>query len=144
MNASAYNPEADALQARLAARFALILNEQTVKLPHDIGERLRFAREQAIARARVSRLQTAPANAVVGRSAGGAATLGAGSPWWLKVATVMPLLVLVVGLLVIEQLTLREQVLAAAQIDAVLLADDLPPGAYADPGFGEFLKAPPP
>ena len=33
---------------------------------------------------------------------------------------------------------------AAAEVDAALLADDLPPEAYTDPGFGEFLKAPPP
>ena len=30
----------------------------------------------------------------------------------------------------------------AAEIDALLLSDDLPPGAYADPGFVEFLKKP--
>lgn len=144
MNALIYSPESEALQVRLASRFAQALNQQTASLPHDIGERLRVAREQAVARARATRLHTAGSTSVVGRTAGGAATLGAPSPWWLKLATVVPLMVLVVGLVVIERVTLREQVLAAAQIDAVLLADDLPPGAYADPGFGEFMKAPPP
>jgi hypothetical protein len=37
-----------------------------------------------------------------------------------------------------------QQIQAAAEVDAVLLADDLPPEAYADPGFGEFLKLPQP
>ena len=30
-----------------------------------------------------------------------------------------------------------------AEIDAALLADDLPPKAYSDAGFAEFLKTPP-
>lgn len=55
-----------------------------------------------------------------------------------------PLIVLVAGLLAIEQWTMREQALAAAEIDATLLSDTLPPAAYSDPGFGEFLRSPPP
>jgi hypothetical protein len=54
----------------------------------------------------------------------------------------VPLLVLVAGLMLISQWTVREQVLAAADVDTVLLSDDLPPDAYADPGFTEFLKSP--
>jgi len=29
-------------------------------------------------------------------------------------------------------------------VDAVLLTDQLPPAAYSDPGFGEYLRSPPP
>jgi hypothetical protein len=57
---------------------------------------------------------------------------------------VLPLIVLVAGLLLIQERMAFEQVEAAAEIDAVLLADDLPPEAYTDPGFGEFLKSSPP
>jgi hypothetical protein len=56
----------------------------------------------------------------------------------------MPLAVLVAGLVLIQLWSDREQVLAAAEIDSVLLADDLPPAAWTDPGFREYLKAPPP
>ena len=52
----------------------------------------------------------------------------------------LPLLVLVAGLVMIDNWAVREQVLAAAEIDAQLLADDLPPAAYSDPGFGEYLR----
>ena len=31
----------------------------------------------------------------------------------------------------------------AAEVDAALLGDDLPINAYRDPGFVEYLKAPP-
>ena len=52
----------DALQARFALRVASRLSEQSEKLPHDLSERLRVAREQAVARARQLRL-TQPATA---------------------------------------------------------------------------------
>ena len=36
----------------------------------------------------------------------------------------------------------RTQISVAAEVDAALLADDLPPKAYSDAGFVEFLKTP--
>ena len=51
----AYRPDLDALQARFALRVTAGLSEQSDALPHDIGERLRVAREQAVARARQTR-----------------------------------------------------------------------------------------
>ena len=69
-----------------------------------------------------------------------AATLG-GVPWWLRLASTLPLLLLVVGLVGIGHLNNLERIRAAADVDAVLLADDLPVAAYADPGFAEFLKS---
>ncbi|CAD5374718.1 conserved hypothetical protein [Rubrivivax sp. A210] len=133
-----------ALEARLAAQFASRLSTGIETLPHDVTERLRFAREQALARAREARLQSAPAPAsptVVAVSPRGVAVFGGFVPWWQRAASVLPLVVLVAGFLMIEEWSVREQVLAAADIDARLLADDLPPAAYSDPGFAEFLIA---
>jgi hypothetical protein len=56
----------------------------------------------------------------------------------------LPLVVLVAGLFAIDNRTTREQVVAAAEIDSQLLADQLPPAAYSDPGFAEFLRSSPP
>jgi len=36
-----------------------------------------------------------------------------------------------------------EQVHAAAEVDSQLLADALPPSAYTDPGFAEYLRSTP-
>ena len=136
--------DAEALQARVAARLVAGLSEQAAALPHDINERLRAAREQAIARAReVRRLAPTPAASVLG-AGGHALRLGGPPPWWQRMAALLPLLVLLVGLVFIDQWNVREQVLAAADIDAVLLADDLPPAAYSDPGFAEYLRTPNP
>ena len=131
-------PPHEALQARLALRLAAGLDEVADSAPHDIEQRLRVAREQALAlaRARERRAGEAP----VSVSAGGDAALGG---WWMRLASVLPLLLLVGGLVVISQEAVQEQVDAAAEIDAALLADDLPPAAYSDPGFLAFLKNPP-
>jgi hypothetical protein len=133
-----------ALEARLAARLASGLSVRSQHLPHDITERLRFAREKAVALARQSRLQPAAATAVVGVSAQGAAVFGGHRLWWQQAASALPLVFLVCGLVVIDRWSAREQVRAAADTDTLLLSDALPPTAYSDPGFGEFLRGTPP
>jgi len=129
----------DALHARYARRIAACLSENAAAVTGDIAERLRFAREQALERARAARQQSATAH--VGVTRGGAALWGVG--WWVKVASVLPLVALIGGLVLIQQSQTRAQISTAAEVDAALLADDLPPAAYSDAGFIEFLKTPP-
>jgi hypothetical protein len=131
------------LEARLAARLASGLSIRSQQLPHDITERLRFAREQAVGRARQIRLSPAPATAVVAVTAQGTAVFGGHRSWWQQAASVLPLVFLVCGLVAIDRWSVQEQVRAAADIDSMLLSDTLPPTAYSDPGFGEFLRAAP-
>jgi Protein of unknown function (DUF3619) len=135
-----YKLDQDALQARFGLRVASRLSQASEQLPHDLTERLRVAREQALVRARGQRqLQTAPVAVAAGQ---GSLALTPPPSLWLRLASALPLLVLVVGLLLIQQLHLREEIHAAAEVDAALLADDLPPEAYGDPGFVFFLKQP--
>lgn len=135
----------ESLEARLAARLAAGLNESAAGLPHDIAERLRIGRQQALLRARQRKVALAAAAGVVNAGgAGAAATMGRTGGLWVALASWLPLAVLIAGLLLIQQWATHEQVMAAAEIDAVLLADDLPPAAWTDPGFREYLKAPPP
>lgn len=132
-----HDVQGEALEARFARRLASSLDER--EIGHDIGQRLRVAREQAVSRARHARVA---ANAV--SRVGGASAILSGPPWWLRLASLAPLVVLTLGMVLIDRLNSDEQVHAAAEIDAVLLADELPPAAYSDPGFGEFLKLPVP
>lgn len=140
--------DTQAIEARLAARLAAGLTEQAQLLPHDIGERLRAAREQSLARASEARraspqARRAEASGAVAVTAQGTALLGGPggqTPWWQRAAALLPLAVLVLGLLLIERQGELEQIHAAAEVDTQLLADDLPPDAYTDPGFGEFLR----
>jgi len=133
------------LQARLAGQLAAVLSEGVRAMPHDITERLRFGREQALAKAREMRLapQKASANAAWLNSAG-TLVLGGPLPGWQRAMSLVPLVMLVAGMFLIDHWATREQVLAAADVDVVLLADDLPPTAYQDAGFIEFLRTPPP
>jgi len=135
----------EALQARFALRVAARLSEASRELPHDITERLKSARELALERARQARrLETAEAVGAVG-NAGPTMVLGGrgrSTDWWLKLASIAPIVALVAGFVVIDRLHTKSQIKAAAEIDAALLADDVPPAAYSDPGFVEFLKAP--
>jgi hypothetical protein len=138
--------EIQTLETRLAARLASALAESAGALPHDLSERLRVAREGALARARSVRRRAAAGaggHGVVGVSRG-AAVLGGQVPWWQRAASVLPLVLLICGLVMVDRFATQEQVHAAAEIDALLLADDLPPAAYSDPGFAEFLRSPPP
>lgn len=143
MNGSIRNrsAEAEALQARFALRVAARLSEASEKLPHDLSERLRVAREQAVARAR--QLQLTQAAAVGVHHAGqGSLALSPPPSLWLRLASLMPMLLLLAGLVLIQHLHARAEIHAAAEIDAALLADDLPPEAYEDPGFALFLRQP--
>ena len=138
-NSTSLTAARDAMQARFARRVVARLNDNAEHLGGDVTERLRFARERAVARAALAR--TTAASAPVGITASGAALLGSG--WWVKVASVLPLLALVVGLILIQRWQTTAQISVAAEVDAALLADDVPPTAYRDAGFIEFLKTPP-
>jgi hypothetical protein len=131
----------DALQARFALRVASHLSERSENLPHDLSERLRVAREQAVARARQLRL-TQPAMAPAFQVSQGSVALGQPPSGWLRLASVLPLMLLVLGLVLIQHLHDQAEIHAAAEVDAALLADDLPPEAYGDPGFVAFLTQP--
>lgn len=132
--------ELDAACTRFARRVSARLNESTAELPPHVGERLRLARTQALHRAGLAR-QRAPARVrwLVARPAGDAARGQPSSRWWSVFSTV-PLLVLLLGLMMIAHYHERARIDAAAQVDAALLSDSLPPAAYRDPGFIEFLK----
>jgi len=131
----------DALQARFALRVAAHLTERSDSLAADLGERLRFARENALERGRAARFAESPQT--VGVSSSGAAVLGrSGWGWWMRIGSVVPAFALVAGLFLIQTWQDKAQISVAAEIDAALLADDLPPTAYSDAGFAEFLKTP--
>jgi hypothetical protein len=137
-----HTPDIDGLEARFGVRVASMLGERAQATAPDISERLRFAREQALARAQAARRQeqlaSAPSTVVVGR--GRSASLAEHLGWWVKLASAVPLAMLVLGLVAIDRVHDKAQIAAVAEVDAALLSDDLPPAAYTDPGFAEYLK----
>jgi hypothetical protein len=132
-------PRQEALEGQLAERLTAHLSRSADALPHDITERLRFSRERALASRRsvVTQVQAAPVVVHSGR----AAALGGPPSLWLRLASTLPLAVLVAGLVFIQHHHDLQQIAVAAEIDSALLADTLPPAAYSDPGFSEFLRS---
>jgi hypothetical protein len=134
------NAAGEAMESRFARSVAACLSESAETVSPDIAERLRFAREKSLEIARRPREAAQPA----GVTASGEAILGfSRSRWWLRFASVLPLVALVGGLVLIQDWQNRTQISVAAEVDEALLGDDLPINAYRDPGFTEFLKAPP-
>jgi hypothetical protein len=132
-------PKLDALEGQFALRLTGHLSRGAQALPHDISERLRFSRERALASRRAAAVLTATPVVVV--SSGRAAALGSPPSLWLRLVSALPLVMLVAGLVFIQHHHDLQQIAVAAEIDSALLADDLPPTAYGDPGFSEFLRS---
>lgn len=140
------HPETDLLQARYARRIAARLSDGADRVTPDIAERLRFASARAVDHARAVRAMrdaTRPSTVAV-PAAGGTLAIG-GAPreaagWWVGLVSLLPLLALVAGMMLIQSENTRRQVAAAVEVDTDLLLDELPPSAYSDPGFAEFLK----
>ena len=126
-------------QDRYGRRLVARLDLSAQHLPHDISERLRVARLQAMDKYRPSQALAAAPLAM----AGGVA-LGGGDDenrLWPRLVSLIPLLALVAGLIALQVLGSDSFTEELAEIDAALLTDDLPPDAYADPGFAQFLKS---
>ena len=128
--------QADRFGRQVAAR----LNAGTAELPYHITERLRAARVQAVARRKAVHALGASAVSVNGGAA--SLTFGdEGASLWNRIASALPLIALVAGLFLIHTVQAERRASEVAEVDAALLTDDLPPAAYADPGFIQFLKS---
>jgi hypothetical protein len=144
MNLSAtFRADPPSLEAQVAARLTRTLDEGTAALPHATSERLRIARVRALERAVQARRLAEVAQRPAAANQRPAPRARA-AHWAWRLAGVLPLVVLAAGLVTIHAMQDDEQVAAAADFDAALLADDVPPAAYSDPGFAEFLRRPQP
>lgn len=130
----------DILQDRFALKAISYLSSGTTDLPHDISERLRAARAQAVSKRKIAKIQTAASTANMGGSAAMTWRSSDDLGWWGRIGSVMPLIALVVGLLTINSVQNDNRAREVAEVDAALLTDDLPPAAFSDPGFVQFLK----
>ena len=107
------------------------LNDSLRTLPADKTERLRAARERALASQR--KLVSAPAAAL----AGAGTVQGGRFEWFGQIA---PVALLAAALLGISYWHQNNRVQENADIDTQMLVDELPPAAYADKGFGAWIK----
>ena len=130
-------------QDRFGLGIAARLSDAADQLPHNISERLRAARMQAVGKRKIAFVR--PAFSVTASGSAAAMTLGDGSggekfSMWNAIASALPLIALIVGLISINVIQNDNRAGELAEVDAALLTDDLPPAAYTDPGFVQFVK----
>ena len=131
---------ATVVQDQLGQRFAQVL-EKNSELPYEISERLRAARTRALSVRRVSQTQLQTAQEI--QSQNGLALLKFPTQLHSFLQTfgsILPLLGLIVGLVFIHDFHNNQNALELAEVDSALLTDDLPPSAYTDPSFLDYLK----
>jgi hypothetical protein len=131
----------EVLQDRQGLKLAAYLSLGAAELPHDISERLRVARVQALSQRKVTKLGSA--RTVVTNGGSAALTWGHDDSLglWGRIGAILPLIALVVGMLLINSMQNDNRARELAEVDVSLLTDVLPPEAFADPGFVQFLKA---
>lgn len=149
MNTSAsYESDADRFGRKIAAR----LNAAETDLPYVVTERLRAAREQALSVRKRPALTfihsaTAASSQNILVNGDGSRSLGSGSgdgwmPQWLRHAlTALPIAAMVAGIAFIGVQQDNTSTAEVAELDTALLTDTLPPDAYTDPGFIQFLQS---
>lgn len=136
---------------QFARKLTARLSMTSANLPYVVTERLRAARVQAVsARKRTSTplraLQAESATSLLGSNADGTLSLGAPShdntPIWVRrLLTALPLVALAGALTFIGVDLDSRATVDVAEVDAALLTSELPPAAYTDPGFQQYLQA---
>ncbi|MEY4736378.1 MAG: hypothetical protein RL302_697 [Pseudomonadota bacterium] len=119
---------------------ALRLTESMDSLPHDITERLKAARMQALGKRKIVKTEVASSASV----SGGTLTLQGGHEkhgLWNWIGSLLPLVALIAGLVLINLAQDGIRANEIAEVDAELLTGDLPTTAYTDPGFAQYLRA---
>jgi hypothetical protein len=113
-------------------RIRQALNRRAAQIKPENLERLRAAREQALAVQKVAR----PAHALA--AAGISGEIGGWTGFSLR--WLLPGAVLVAGLVAIYAWQQSFRVAEVEEVDSRLLTDDLPIDAYLDKGFQAWLK----
>lgn len=103
----------------------------------EVQARLSSARARAVARAQeVRQTQEAIASIGGGQAALSGGPAGRGKRWGVAL---LPFLLVTLGLVALVQAQWVQEALGLGDVDTALLKDALPPNAYGDPGFNEYL-----
>jgi Protein of unknown function (DUF3619) len=128
------------LETALLIRRAL--DKGVERLPYKTVHRLENARKLALARMGEPASSAEFASGTFKQGSGLALSSGGGRFGWLSMfaGAVAPLILVVAGLFATSSWSDRQRAEEVAEVDAAMLADDLPISLYADRGFGVFIK----
>lgn len=128
-------------EADFGYRVRQALNESLDNLPANTDERLAAARKFAVTRKKKEAKAFVPVFAT--------RLAGAFSPsnlfnkrlsWLNRMGMALPVLVLTIGLIGMYHYEEQQRINETADIDALVLSDELPLSAYLDHGFSAFLN----
>ena len=131
----------NAKQINFAYRVRHALNENLDQLPAATTNRLAAARQLALSRKKpdtggrrfaVPRL--APA-----RGSDGAGFFNRPLSWLGRMSVALPVVIVFAGLVGMYQVEKKQHIVELAEIDAMVLSDELPLNAYLDRGFNGYL-----
>lgn len=135
---------------QFARKITAHLSTGEAAMPYVVTERLRAAREQALAQrkrpAAVLALRPEASSVAMGTQSDRTVLLGSGdapdnTPLWVRrLLTALPLVALVGALAFINADQDSRSIVDVAELDAALLTSELPPAAYTDAGFLQFLQ----
>ncbi|RMX07663.1 DUF3619 family protein [Corticibacter populi] len=117
---------------RLGRALASQLRQGEAALGHDITARLRAARMQALEAHRKA-LATQPADQAIASSP-------SRSVWWKRLLAAVPIAAAGAGAIFMQGAVSDDGAAEIVDVDVKLLSGDVPPQAFADPAFLEYLK----
>lgn len=138
---------------QFARKVTARLSSSTADLPYVVTERLRASRVQALslrkrASAPLRMVRTDAATSLLGNPSNGTLTLGGtghhddSTPLWVRrLLTALPLVALAGALAFIGAEQDSRATIDVAEVDAALLTSELPPAAFTDPGFQQYLQS---
>jgi hypothetical protein len=126
----------NARELNFAYKVRHALNENADKLPASTVERLSSARKIALSHKKPEPVRIRALQAV---TAGQGSFLSDSWSWLGRMGLALPLIVLAVGLTGIYQAEQQRRISDIAEIDALVLSDELPLSAYLDHGFNAYL-----
>ena len=130
----------NAKEINFAYRVRHALNEKLEQLPATTGSRLAVARQLALSRKKPD----AGRRVVVPRLAAAHGSSGDGFfsrplSWLGRASVALPVIIVFAGLIGMYQVEKRQHIVELAEIDAMVLSDELPLNAYLDHGFNAYL-----
>lgn len=125
-------------QVNFAYRLRRALNENLETLPASTTDRLAQARSAALARKKPEAPKRVSARrlAVAGDSGG---VFGDRLSWLGRIGVALPMAIVAAGIFALYQAESQRRIDDVAEIDTLVLADELPLNAYTDNGFNAYL-----
>jgi hypothetical protein len=116
------------------------LNENLERLPAPTVARLAAARQAALSRKKPDspRRIYAPRLALAGAAGG---FFSGRLSWLARMGVALPIAFAIAGVIGIYQVEKQERIQELAEIDSMVLADELPLDAYLDHGFNAYLSS---